>query len=117
MKMPARVAATVSMALTLTAGGAVAAASANAATSASGCHISASAVNVRSKPSSSSSINGVAYRNWSCRHIDSAYAKGTYWDKVRIKKTGVSGWVRDDLVRTPDDDDHTCLPEYPCPGR
>ncbi|MFE0773303.1 hypothetical protein [Streptomyces sp. NPDC058861] len=111
MKMRTRMAATASVALALTAGGMITATSANAA---SGCYITASAANVRSSPSTGARINGVAYRGWTCSTWDSAYSKGQYWHKVKINKTGVTGWVRNDLMHHPDADIGTCIPELPC---
>ncbi|WP_159452451.1 SH3 domain-containing protein [Streptomyces malaysiensis] len=73
----------------------------------SGCYITASAVNIRSTPSSHSTAVGVAYKGQTCKATD--YSNG--WDKVKMKGTGNAGWVRSDLVHTPDDDTHTCIPE------
>lgn len=102
-----------SLTASLAVGGGVAATSASAK---SGCYITASAANVRSKPSSSSAIVGVAYRNYTCTEKGLASGGGYWWYKVKITKTGVTGYVRDDLVHTSGDDAHTCLPEYPpCP--
>ncbi|MEU9420175.1 SH3 domain-containing protein [Streptomyces sp. NPDC048272] len=111
MKLRTRVAATASLALALTAGGVVTATSASAA---GGCYITASAANVRSSPSTSARINGVAYRGWGCTTRDSAYVNGWSWYKIRIDRTGVTGWVRSDLMHHPEEDIHTCIPELPC---
>lgn len=102
-----------SLTASLAVGGGVAATSASAT---SGCHITASAANVRSKPSTTSTIVGVAYRNYACTLKGGVWANGASWDKLKITKTGVTGWVRSDLVYLPGDELPTCLPEYPCPS-
>ena len=63
------------------------------------CHIAVSAANLRSKPTTSSSIVGVAYRGWACTPLSVTIpADGLSWEKVRITRTGVTGWVREDLL-------------------
>ncbi|MFF6852767.1 SH3 domain-containing protein [Streptomyces antimycoticus] len=70
-------------------------------------------MNIRSKASTHSTAVGVAYKGQTCKASD--YSNG--WDKIKLKKTGVVGWVRSDMVHTPDDDVHTCVPEDPaCHG-
>lgn len=87
---------------------------AGAAEAASGCYITASAVNLRSKPKSNSTAVGVAYKGNKCTEKGYDYRGGYGWFKIKMKNgnaKGKTGWVREDLVHTPSEDVHTCIPE------
>jgi hypothetical protein len=78
-----------------------------------GCYVTAKAATIRSKPKTSSTAVGIAYRNQTCKELDWAYPKGSYtWTKVKMTKTKKVGWIRDDLLHTAAEDVHTCIPEY-----
>ncbi|MEV5774229.1 SH3 domain-containing protein [Streptomyces antimycoticus] len=64
-------------------------------------------MNIRSKASARSTAVGVAYKGQTC--TERGYSHG--WNKIKLKKSGKVGWVRNDLVHTADDDAHTCIPE------
>lgn len=74
------------------------------------CYITASAANIRSKPSASSTILGVGYRNQTCTDLkQSASSGGHDWYRIKMTKSHVTGWVRDDLVYVWSQ--RTCIPE------
>ncbi|MGW3387367.1 SH3 domain-containing protein [Streptomyces cinereoruber] len=105
-----RVSAALTLTLAMSGAAAVTATSAQAAPSVNSCYITASAANVRSKASTSSTIVGVAYRGWTCTALDYSYPGGVQWAKIRVNKTGVVGWVRDELVHSPGEGVTVCLP-------
>ncbi|WP_158712300.1 SH3 domain-containing protein [Streptomyces sp. NRRL F-5135] len=74
------------------------------------CYITASAANIRSKPTINSTAVGVAYKGWSCTVRDYKYPGGVQWAKVTFPRSGVTGWVRDDLIHTPGENTPICLP-------
>ncbi|MGI5352998.1 SH3 domain-containing protein [Streptomyces sp. CA-250714] len=88
----------------LSAGAAPAAVSAPAGAAApasalsSSCRVTAKAAVVRAKPSKGSAKVGIAHRGDRC--VEYGYDKSLRWVKVRIKKSGVTGWVRHSLVDT-----------------
>ncbi|MFK4184325.1 hypothetical protein ACI2L4_09940 [Streptomyces sparsogenes] len=91
------------------AGSTVAAASAQAAPR-YGCYVTAKAAKIRAKPTTHSTALGIAYKNQTCTEK----GRNGRWNKVKMKRSGVTGWIRGDLVHTSDDDVSTCIPEY-CP--
>ncbi|MFD9484163.1 SH3 domain-containing protein [Streptomyces sp. NPDC059991] len=109
MIIGARTTITVALTTALIGTAAITATSASASDS-NRCYITASAANVRSRPTTHSTAVGVAYRGWTCDAIDTT--PYSTWAKVRIRRTGVVGWVRDDLVHTPGEGVPTCIPEY-----
>ncbi|MBX7471245.1 SH3 domain-containing protein [Streptomyces sp. MAG02] len=104
-------------ALTLTAalaGSGLVVAAGTAQAAAKGCYVTASAANLRSKPSTSSTAVGVAYKGNKCAEKDYDYKGGYGWTKVQMttgNAKGKTGWLRDDLVHTAAEDVHTCIPE------
>ncbi|MCA1217357.1 SH3 domain-containing protein [Streptomyces sp. 8L] len=85
---------------------------ATSASAAPSCYITASAANVRASASTGAPIVGVAYKNYSCTELTGGKFTGSYWwYHLRITKTGVVGYVREDLVHG-SGDVHTCIPEY-----
>ncbi|MFJ3786342.1 SH3 domain-containing protein [Streptomyces sp. NPDC090093] len=102
--------ATLALTLAMSGAAAVTVTSAQAAPSVNSCYITASAANVRSKASTSSTIAGVAYGGWTCTALDYSYPGGVQWAKTRVNKTGVVGWVRDELVHSPGEGVTVCLP-------
>jgi hypothetical protein len=93
----------------LAAGGTVA--MAGTAQASDTCHITASAANIRSYHSTTSTIVGVGYKGQTCTSLATWFPTSGYiWEKIRMNGSGVVGWVRGDLVyvySTP-----TCIPEY-----
>ncbi|MEV7869135.1 SH3 domain-containing protein [Streptomyces sp. NPDC088124] len=102
--------ATAALSLTLAMTGAAAVTATSAQAIDNRCYITASAANVRSTPSVNSTAVGVAYRGWSCKALDYSYPGGVQWNKIRVTKTGVVGWVRHDLVHSPGQGTPICLP-------
>lgn len=62
------------------------------------CTVTAEAVTVRAGPRPTATAISSAYRSDRCTWIDVTSNGSGCWDKVTIKRTGVTGWVRGDLV-------------------
>ncbi|GGP95399.1 hypothetical protein GCM10010278_86470 [Streptomyces melanogenes] len=112
MKPLSRTAAAFTLTVAVTGAAAVTATSAHAVDNR--CYITASAANVRAKATTRAVAVGVAYKGWSCAALDYSYPGDTQWAKIRVNRTGVVGWVRGDLLHTPGEGGHTCIPEN-CP--
>ncbi|GAA2267104.1 hypothetical protein GCM10010145_46940 [Streptomyces ruber] len=103
-------------ALTMTAAlaGSGLAAAGTAEAAAKGCYVTASAANLRSKPSTSSTVVGVAYKGNKCSEKDWNWSGSYGWTKVKMttgNAKGKTGWLRNDLVHTAAEDVGTCIPE------
>ncbi|MER5572402.1 SH3 domain-containing protein [Streptomyces massasporeus] len=81
---------------------------------AKGCYVTASSAKLRSKPSTSSTAVGIAYRGNRCSEKDVVIRGNHFWYRVKMttgNARGKTGWIRDDLLHTSADDTGTCIPE------
>ncbi|MEN8652362.1 SH3 domain-containing protein [Streptomyces sp. 21So2-11] len=62
------------------------------------CHITGSSALVRAKPNAKSAALGVVYRGAKCTGYE--YDRTVNWMKVKMNKTGLTGWVHHTLVST-----------------
>ncbi|MGD3109878.1 hypothetical protein [Streptomyces sp. YGL11-2] len=75
------------------------------------CRITASAANIRSQDNAHSTIVGVGYSGDTCHETNMANpGDGYMWYYVTMDGSGVSGWVRGDLLWV-DGGPGTCIPE------
>ncbi|MCX5206909.1 SH3 domain-containing protein [Streptomyces sp. NBC_00237] len=62
------------------------------------CHITGSSAVVRAQPNAKATALGVVYRGAKCTGYD--YDRTITWMKVKMNKTGLTGWVHHSLVST-----------------
>jgi hypothetical protein len=60
------------------------------------CHITGSSAVVRAKPKAKATALGVVYRGAKCTGYD--YDRTITWMKVKMNKTGLTGWIHHTLV-------------------
>jgi hypothetical protein len=76
---------------------------------ATGYWVSAESAVVRERPERASAAVGVAYRGDQLSYHDLDHVAGYTWWRVTVQRTGVTGWIRGDLLHTPEQDIATHL--------